>query len=248
MEKLYKFDLHMHTGETSKCGRIPARTLVDTYHALGYDGIVITDHLHAEYIDFLYCRDDWDTCVDRFLDGYHRAKQRGDEVGLQVVLGCELRFAENDNDYLLYGIDESFLRENPYMFRMGPQAFYEAFHNDIIIIHAHPSRAKNEFVRHDCVHGVELVNSHPEHANYNDMTFELCKKYPHLHRLCGSDVHRKGEEGRVWVEFDIPITDSFQLKSAIERRGYTLGGRFAEDQAVFAAADAYFGKAQKSFS
>ena len=53
-----KFDLHVHTAETSKCGTISAPKLVDTYKANGYDGIVITDHLHETYISLQNCRDD----------------------------------------------------------------------------------------------------------------------------------------------------------------------------------------------
>ena len=43
------------------------------------------------------------------------SKARGDELGLDVILGAELRFPENDNDYLVYGIDEAWLRANPYL-------------------------------------------------------------------------------------------------------------------------------------
>ncbi len=159
MSRLYQFDVHMHTAETSKCGRIPAADLVDRYKAAGYDGIIITDHLHQEYISLLYCYDDWDTCVDRFLDGYRRAKKRGDEVGIQVLLAAELRFAENDNDYLVYGIDEAWLRAHPYPFRMGPVEFFQRFQDDLLIVQAHPFRDGNRFVRLDCVHGLEVVNT-----------------------------------------------------------------------------------------
>lgn len=238
----YKFDPHMHTAETSKCGRIPAERLVETYHALGYAGIAITDHLHAEYIDLLYCRDDWDTCVDRFLDGYKRAKTRGDALGLDVVLGCELRFQENENDYLVYGIDEGFLRKNPYLFRMGPEAFFERFKDEVLIIHAHPFREGNEFVRHNCVHGLEIVNAHPGHKNFNARALALAKEHPHLYRMCGSDAHRNKEEGLAWVLFDERVRDSKGLKAAVERGAYRLGCTKEEDEAILREAEDYFAR------
>ncbi|MDL2259237.1 transposase, partial [Eubacteriales bacterium OttesenSCG-928-K08] len=110
MQTTFKFEPHTHTAETSKCGRIPACELVETHHALGFSSLAVTDHLHETYIQLLYCRDDWNTCVDRLLDGYRRAKARADELNMFLLMGIELRFVESDNDYLIYGADEDFLR------------------------------------------------------------------------------------------------------------------------------------------
>lgn len=219
----YKFDTHMHTAETSKCGKIAAADLVDRYKAGGYDGIVITDHLHEKYISLLYCFDHWDTCVDRFLDGYKRAKKRGDAVGLSVLLAAELRFAENDNDYLVYGIDEEWLRANPYPFRMGPVEFFRRFGQELLIIHAHPFRSGNEFVRLDCVHGLEVVNAHPDHPNFNEVSLQAFRDDPRLYPLCGSDAHRDGQECAAWVLFDQPVRTMDEYIGSIRRGAYTLG-------------------------
>lgn len=243
MQKTYKYDPHNHTAETSKCGRIPAAKLVDTYHDMGYSGLVVTDHLHETYISLLYCCDDWDTCVDRFLDGYKRAKKRGDEIGFHVILGAELRFPENDNDYLIYGIDEEFLRANPYLYRMGAHKFFEKFGDQLLIIHAHPYRDENEVVFHECVHGVELVNGNMEHRNYNRKTYELCKAHPEFYRICGSDTHRPKEENMAWVEFDAPVRNSFEFKAAVESGKIKLGCNTTEDDAkLLLEAEEYFAK------
>jgi len=90
--KYSKFDLHVHTAETSKCGIVSAPDLVRSYKAAGYDGVVITDHMHETYISLQNCRDDWQECVTRYLFGYQEAKRVGDEIGLTVALGVELRF------------------------------------------------------------------------------------------------------------------------------------------------------------
>ena len=83
-----KFDLHVHTAETSKCGTVSAPDLVRTYKNNGYDGFVVTDHLHETYISLQNCRDDWQECVTRFLFGYQEAKRAGDEIGFAVALGA----------------------------------------------------------------------------------------------------------------------------------------------------------------
>lgn len=45
--KEYLFEMHAHTSQTSRCGEVPAEQVVNTFKNLGYDGIVITDHMHT---------------------------------------------------------------------------------------------------------------------------------------------------------------------------------------------------------
>jgi predicted metal-dependent phosphoesterase TrpH len=161
---------------------------------------------------------DWGKYIDKFLEGYRFAKQRGDELGMSVILGAELRFPENDNHYLIYGIDENFLRNNQYLYLMGIKEFYREFGNEVLIIQAHPYRYNNNVVYHDYIHGVEVVNSCPNHLNYNNRALGLCKNYPALYRVCGSDVHNFEDAGLTYTLFDCPIVDSFEYKAAVETR------------------------------
>lgn len=216
-----KFDIHIHTAETSKCGTVSAPDTVRIYKSLGYDGIVITDHLHETYISLQNCRDDWQECMTRFLFGYEEAKRTGDEIGLFVALGAELRFPENDSDYLLYGIDEAFLRAHPYLYRTDHASFFQEFGGRILIVHAHPFR-NCDVVYHDSVHGLEIVNCNPRHNSRNELALRLAEENPRLHRLCGSDAHRPGDEGRAAVLFEGEVRDSFDVKRAIESDRYRL--------------------------
>jgi len=216
-----KFELHLHTAETSKCGTVSARDFVRNYHSLGYDGIVVTDHLHESYISLQNCRDDWQECMTRYLFGYEEAKRAGDEIGLTVALGVELRFPECENDYLLYGIDEAFLRAHPYLYRTDHKSFFREFGNELLIINAHPFRNCDE-VFYDSVHGLEIVNANPRHDSRNRLALQLALEHPELYRVCGSDAHRPGDEGLSAVLFEGHITDSFDVKRAIESGKYRL--------------------------
>ena len=84
----YKLDLHVHTSETSPCGKIAARELVRLYKEAGYDGIVITDHFSPEYLAFIGPLG-WRETVDRFFLGYQEAAAKGREIGLAVIPGLE---------------------------------------------------------------------------------------------------------------------------------------------------------------
>ena len=121
----YLYDPHTHTAETSKCGHLPAADVVERYVKHGFSGLVVTDHLHPEYLSRIDTEHDWQKAMDHYLSGYKASKKRGDELGFDVILGAELRFPQNDNDYLVYGIDEDWLRSNPYMCCTSAREFYE---------------------------------------------------------------------------------------------------------------------------
>lgn len=218
---MYKYDIHVHTMETSRCGYVKAHEFVAKYKALGYDGLCITDHLHDLYISLLDCHDDWQQCVTRFMYGYNEAKKAGDALGMDILFGVELRFPENESDYLIYGVDEAWLRANPYVCRMDHEAFFKKFGRSVLIIHAHPYRYCDE-VFYDCVHGLEIANCNPRHDSRNPLALQLAREHPALLRLCSSDAHRPGDEGRAAVLFEERVRDSYALKAAIESRRFRL--------------------------
>lgn len=220
----YLFDPHTHTAETSKCGRLPAAEVVDRYVRQGFSGLVVTDHLHPEYLSRIDTDHDWNKVMDHYLSGYRASKARGDELGFDVILGAELRFPENDNDYLVYGIDEAWLRGNPYMCCMSAREFFQKFHDQVLIIHAHPYRDGNTTVFEDAVHGTEIINGNPRHDNYNDRALELARRHPEYLRLAGSDTHQSGDECRAGVLLPERVRDSFAYRRMIETGRFQLWG------------------------
>jgi predicted metal-dependent phosphoesterase TrpH len=237
---LFLYDPHVHTKETSRCGWIPAATLVELYSRHQYAGIVVTDHMHEGYISLLDCSDDWDACVDSFLTGYRLAKHAqtswyGRHTGHGIAL------PENNNDYLVYGIDETFLRRNPYMYRMGHSAFYQIFKDEVLIIQAHPFRDENSTVFFDSVHGIEIINCSPRHDNFNDRALESSINYPDLLRSCSSDAHRPGDEARAALAFNRRIRDSFAFRRAMQEHAY--GMQCEEFQSIIEQCKMHFGGA-----
>lgn len=218
----FLFDPHTHTAETSKCGHLPAAEVVDRYVRNGFSGLVVTDHLHPEYLSRIDKDHDWNKVMDHYLSGYHASRKRGDEVGFQVILGAELRFPENDNDYLVYGIDEDWLRSNPYVCCMSAREFWQKFHDQVLIIHAHPYRDGNTVVFEDAVHGTEIINGNPRHDNHNDLALDLARRHPDFFRLAGSDTHQAGDEARAGVILPEKPADSFAYKDLIEQRRFRL--------------------------
>lgn len=218
----YRYDPHTHTSETSKCGHIAAADVVDTYVKNGFSGLVVTDHLHPEYLSRIDVNHNWQEAMDHYLSGYKASKKRGDELGFDVILGAELRFPENNNDYLVFGIDEDWLRRNPYMCCTSAQEFFDKFHNEVLIIHAHPFREKSAPVQETAIHGAEIINCNPRHNNSNHLALDLCMRHPEYFRLAGSDTHRVGDECRAGVVFPRRIKDSFDMKHMLETMQFHL--------------------------
>ena len=218
----FLYDPHTHTSETSRCGHLPAAEVVDRYVKQGFTGLVVTDHLHPEYLSRIDTQHNWDAVMDHYLSGYRASKKRGDEVGFDVILGAELRFPENDNDYLVYGIDEQWLRSNPYMCCMSAVEFFAKFHDQVLIIHAHPYRDGNKEVFESAVHGSEIINGNPRHENGNELALDLCRRHPGFFRLAGSDTHQAGDEGQAGIILPERVKDSFAYKKMIETMNFKL--------------------------
>ena len=105
---------------------------------------------------------------------------------------------------------------------MSAQEFYDKFHNEVLIIHAHPFRQGSAPVQETAVHGAEIVNGNPRHNNHNDMAWELCGRHPEYLRLAGSDTHRDGDEARAGVILSERVKDSYQYKHMIETKQFHL--------------------------
>jgi len=221
MTKPYKFDPHTHTSETSRCSRITAAQLVKGYHAVGFGGIAITDHLNKWYTSSF---DDWDTYLDYFLRGYKAAKAHGDKIGLDVILGAEARFDSVNGEFLLYGLDEDFLRRNPNFHMLNLQKFYSRYGGEILIIQAHPYRGEDKPCM-GCIHGAEAYNGNPRHMSHNKKARKLCAKHPELYPTSASDTHELGDIGAGWMEFDQPVADSRRFRELVMRREYVLERR-----------------------
>ena len=140
-----------------------------------------------------------------------------------MLLGAELRFPENDNDYLVYGIDENWLRSNPYICCMSAQEFFDKYHNQVLIIHAHPFRKGSAPVQETAVHGAEIINGNPRHENNNDLALALCRRHPEYYRLAGSGhPPGRGTRHRPGVLLPEKPKDSFAYKHLIETRRFRL--------------------------
>lgn len=219
---MFKYELHLHTSETSWCGRVPAAVQVQRLKALGYDGLVVTDHLHAGYLEEVgpeRTDANWQALIDRHMLGYTAAAAEGERLGVSVILCAELRFPEDERDYLAFGITEDWLRAHPYCILLSHEEFFDRYGKELLIVQAHPFRHYDD---PDTAHlgGLEIVNCNPRHESRNRLALDRAKEWPGLVRTVGSDVHRDGDEGRGAVLFEKRVTTPAELREEL------LAGRF----------------------
>ena len=216
-EYKYKIDLHTHTSPASPCSEISPERLVLAYQELDFDGIVLTNH----FIDFLLKTDNPKQVSDTYLKDYYQTKEAGEKYGVKVYLGMEVRFPENCNDYLVYGIEESDVKEIFSYIHGDYISFYKSFKNDKnIILQAHPYRNNMVLQNPDYLDGIETFNMHPNHNSRITLATAYANKYPDFIKTCGSDFHHEGHQGLGAIMTKTLPDDSLGLAQILKSRDY----------------------------
>jgi predicted metal-dependent phosphoesterase TrpH len=222
--------MHIHTAEVSPCGCATAQEAVRRCIGLGYGGMAVTDHFHCghAHVSGGLSQASWRQRIDFFLTGYQNACNAAPE-GFAVMLGMELRLLrswdDQNNDYLVYGLDEDFLRKNADFDLMTLEEFRKlANKHGLLIVQAHPFRNGMKLREPELLDGIEVYNGNAHHDSRNDIAALWAKKYDLL-PCSGSDYHGGDTgEGRApgGIVLPQPVADVRQLVQALRRRDYLL--------------------------
>ena len=187
--KPFLIDIHCHTSEVSGCGQTPAAEAVRLYDSMGYKGVMITDHFNSH---LLKNNPDatWEDKVNYFMSGYNSAVEEARKLGsFKVYIGAELRFDENGNDYLLFGLNKDKLLKMEKLTQMSTEDGIKLIHSlDCIIIQAHPFRNGCTIITPGQLDGIEAFNGHKGHDSRNDIAHKWAKKFGYI-MTSGSDFH-----------------------------------------------------------
>lgn len=216
----YLIELHTHTSGVSPCAHHTPEEVVDLYCANGYSSLVLTNHYTGPILR--KAGESWEEQADHYLSDYFRMREYAGGK-LCILLGMELRFEEDGgNDYLVFGVTESFIRENPYLYTMDLKTFSPlAKENGLLIVQAHPFRNKMRIANPDYLDGYEVFNGHPNHEARNDIALEWCRRY-HKIPTSGTDFHHRGSGTVGGIVTEEPILSVQQLTDVLRRRAYSL--------------------------
>lgn len=225
---MHKIETHLHTNLVSACGWLSPEEILAGYKKKGYDAITVTDHFHRGWLDSTGIIPGQGTDIaGEFLRGYSALHKLGKEVGIKIYYGAELRFDENDNDYLLLGYKKELLNHADEIFRMGIGEFSKiARQTGMLIIQAHPYRigsVRSVPADPSFLDGVEAYNANVRHFddNFNDKAMEFAKEN-RLIMLAGSDCHRLEDIGVSGILSDTLPEDSFSYARLIRSRNFSI--------------------------
>lgn len=217
MKKYYKTELHAHTKPVSSCSDIEPEQLVKIYKENGYDSVAITNHFSVAL------KGDSDSeKVKWYLEDYYSCFETGKSLGLNVILGAEIRFTENNNDYLIFGICPEDLIDIYKLLPYGIDNFYREYKNENnIIIQAHPFRDGMISVKKESLDGIEVFNMHPNHNSRIGLAAKLANENDMI-AICGSDFHHYGQECLCGVLTEEPLINSYDVSNTLMSRNYRM--------------------------
>ncbi len=212
-EYRYKAELHAHTKPVSTCSEITPEEMIKAYRGIKCDTVVVTNHLNPDWTP---------DRVDEYLSGYYNTVKAAEGTDINVVLGVEIRFTENANDYLVYGVSPDEIEKLIRLIPFGIENFYKEVKSDKnLILQAHPFRTGMSLASIGSVDGIETMNMHPGH---NSRVAAACR-YAHENKLIvsgGTDYHHAGHQGMCLVRTSERIHDSFDVAKILKSRDYIM--------------------------
>lgn len=211
-EYKYKTELHAHSSGISYCSEICGEELLKRYSKRGADSVVITNHMTPEY----FAEDEAEEFAEKYVNEYKDIKKLGDDCGINVILGLEIRFTENINDYLVYGFEEDEVLNFAKSLKFGIDGFYKKFKNKKnLILQAHPFRDGMSLANPKSIDGIEVFNMHP---NQNSRVASAAKyaKEQGFKISGATDFHHPGHEGCCFLRTKFKPQNSFEIAEVLK--------------------------------
>lgn len=216
----YKYELHAHTKEVSRCGAISVKELIEEYKKAGYSGIVLTDHYSPMTFnlgEFFNKK----KALDHYLKAYREAKQYETD-DFTILLGMELRFYATVNDYLIYGITEEMLYELPFLLKTYIRKASRLLRErGCLFLQAHPFRKLITRANPKYLDGVEVFNGKAT-KEANDNSQKWADEINAPIKTSGSDCHRQSGVGLGGIITEEPIKSNEDLIRILKSGNYKL--------------------------
>lgn len=220
----YLFEMHTHTKEVSTCAVAYAEDLIESYKNSDYAGFVLTNHMNPDTFERAGLENaSWDEKINHFMSGFDAVKKAAGNRFI-VLLGMEIRFYNTpNNDYLVYGITEEFLRSHGDLMDMSPKQFSKLCKdNGILFIQAHPFRRGMMITDWSILDGYEIFNGNPRHNSNNDIAEIWAKKHNKSIVVSGSDFHEVDDACAGGIYFKTSINNNDDLLRELRNGNYTL--------------------------
>lgn len=214
----YKYEVHMHTAQSSACGQTDAKDYIARFKSLGYDGMIITDHFY--HGNTRPSRElPWSDYIDEFCKGYEVAKEEGDKQGIKVFFGWEEN--HHGDEYLIYGPDKQWLKSHPEIKDADHIEYLKLIHEaGGLVVQCHPFRERG-YLSDIYLHpyqcdAMEACNfGNPEYQDI--LAYNFCKQR-NITMTSGTDLHKVDvlEHSLCGMLFEKPLESIFDYVKAIK--------------------------------
>lgn len=220
-EYKFKIEMHAHTTPVSPCSCVTPEEMARAYAERGYDAVVITNHFIYEILNTLPKEE----AMEYYMSGYEQTCEAAKKYGLHILLGAEIRFTQNINDYLIYGLDKALLGK---IYDYLPKGI-EAFRNEVkldksVFIQAHPFRDGMETVDPGLLDGIEVFNMHPDQNSRIAVAARYASENGFSIVTAGSDFHypKCGHDGLSAIRTKVLPEDSYALADILKKGEYVI--------------------------
>lgn len=211
-------DFHAHSKGISKCCKIDGKDMVLLTKNSGMDGVILTNHYDKSYL----IDNDAIEFANRYVNEYYYVKNHGENIDFKVFFGIEVTMAKHNNIHMLiYGVDPSFVVNNPALYDLKIDQLSNLVHkNGGILVQAHPFR-KGIDVLVDLKHldGVE-VNCHPLYDNTHVDKLSKIAKENGLLLTCGGDFHNDTHRPTCGVYLSDSLKDCKEIITYLKKQKY----------------------------
>lgn len=216
----YKYEIHCHTKEVSRCGTLPVKELIQIYKDAGYSGIVLTDH----YSPMTFNPSEFFSkkkAIDHYLKAYKEAQKYATD-DFTVLLGMELRFYATVNDYLIYGISEEMLYDLPFLLSLYIRRASKLLREKgCVFLQAHPFRKLITRANPKYLDGVEVFNGKADKES-NELSEKWAEEIGAFIRTSGSDCHRESGAAKGGIITNEPIKTNEDLLRILKSGDFKL--------------------------
>lgn len=224
---MYKYEMHLHSSGCSACAFSDSREYVDAALENGYAGMVFTNHFYHGNTE-VSRRLPWEEFVGAFRDDWLKAKEYGDQVGVDVLFGIEEVYEPGSGkEILIYGITPEDLISCPDFlhYNVYEMADFTRERGGYVVC-AHPFRIRDYIPDPytapdpDFMDAVEIYNyANPEE---DDRKAEVFARKNHLPGIGGGDVHKSCNFGHSGLAFYERIQTNQQLVEALKKKRYRI--------------------------
>lgn len=221
--EMFYVQMHIHTSESSRCGRATGAEMARACKAAGYSLMVTTDHFMNANIN---CDRDlpWEQKIEILFRGYYAAKEEGKRIGLTVLPGWETN--NGGPEYLTYGLTEEFLLDNPDIADVSAAEYLRRVRlAGGFVVQAHPFRRAAyipDFTPDPTVvEAFEVFNFCNKSPEFDEQARKMARQYG-LIMTAGSDAHTTDKVSGGAMLFPEPIYTMPDFIAAVRQNRFRL--------------------------